>query len=110
MIESQEEKITVDGQTWGTVNGDTLRKYVRKGKHLFRKWDALGMDASVWDSLAVRGVRNLEVLDKQENILYTIDLEEIDTWADFEADWGYGVQYFIPRKYFTKTAYENSKG
>ena len=110
MITSQEEKITVDGQTWGTVNGDTLRKYVKKSRHLFRKWDAWGMDASVWDSLAVRGVRNLEVLDKQENILYTIDLEEIDTWADFEADWGYGVRYFIPRKYFTKTAYENSKG
>ena len=40
MIESQEEKITVDGQTWGTVNGDTLRKYVKKSRHLFRKWDA----------------------------------------------------------------------
>ena len=65
---TSEEKITVDGQTWGTVSGNTLRKYVRKGRHLFRKWDAWGMDATIWDSLAVRGVHVLEVLDKQETV------------------------------------------
>ena len=69
MIALQDERIVVDGQTWGTVNGDTLRKYVVKSKHFFRKWDAWGMDAAIWDSLAVRGVRNLEVRDKQEKIL-----------------------------------------
>ena len=108
MTTLQEEKVVVDGQVWGTVSDNTLRKYVRKSKHLFRKWDAWGMDAAIWDSLAVQGVHMLEILDKQEDILYTIDLEEIDTWADFEADWGYGVQYFIPRKYFKK--HENFKG
>ena len=104
----EDERVIVDGQVWGTVSGNTLRKYVVKSKHLFRKWDAWGMDAAIWDNLAVQGIRNLEVLDKQEKILYTIDLEELETWADCEADWGYGVQYFIPRKYFTKRSLDGN--
>ena len=36
------------------------------------------------------------------------DMTEGDVWIDFEKDFGYGMQYFIPRKYFTK--HENFKG
>ena len=108
MIESQQERITVDGQHWGTVSGDTLRKYVKKSKHLFRKWDAWGCDSYTWDRLASQGVNTIEVVDKEEKVLYTIDMTESDVWIDYERDFGYGMQYFVPRKYFTR--HENFKG
>ena len=47
---SLQEKINVDGKTWGVRSGSTVRKYVREGLHLFRKWDAWGVDADMWDT------------------------------------------------------------
>jgi hypothetical protein len=50
------------------------------------------------------GADRLEILDKEEKMLYTIDMQE--TWVDFKKDWGWGLQYFIPRKYFEKTDFK----
>jgi len=52
------------------------------------------------------GATKLEILDKEDKVLYTIGMDEI--WSDFQKDWGWGLQYFIPRKYFTK--HEDTQG
>ena len=40
----------------------------------------------------------LQILDKEEKVLYTIEMDE--EWAGWKRDWGWGEQYFIPRRYF----------
>ena len=94
------------GKVFGSLEGQTVRKHVRKSKHLFRKWDAWGVDCDFWDEMKDAGAAKLEILDKEEKVLYTIDMDTL--WADFQKDWGWGLQYFIPRKYFSK--HENTEG
>ena len=93
-----QEKINVDGKTWGVRSGSTVRKYVREGLLLFRKWDAWGVDADMWDTLGDDGVETLEILDSQRKLLYTISMDM--TFVDHKKDWGHGYQYFVPRRYF----------
>ena len=88
---------------FGEVTGRTVRKFVKKSKHLFRKWDSWGVDCDFWHEQKKGGVTRLEILDSEEKLLYTIDMDE-GTWADHKADFGHGMQYFIPRKYFKKNA------
>ena len=88
----------VKGKVYGALEGDTVRKYVRKSRHLFRKWDAWGIDCDFWHDMKAQGAGTLEVLDKEEKVLYTIAMD--DEWPDFQKDFGWGMQYFIPRKYF----------
>tara|TARA_R100000808_G_scaffold6830_2_gene20093 strand:+ start:11521 stop:11757 length:237 start_codon:yes stop_codon:yes gene_type:complete len=78
---------------------------VYKSKHLFRKWDAWGLDCDFFDEMVKKGAENLEILDKEENVKYTIDMDA--EWAGFKRDWGWGEQYFIPRRYFKR---EDIKG
>ena len=93
-----QEKIRVDGRIWGVRSGNTVRKYVREGIHLFRKWDAWGVDADMWDTLVDDGVETLEILDSQRKLLYTIAMDM--AFVDHKKDWGHGYQYFVPRRYF----------
>ena len=93
-----QEKINIDGKTWGVRSGNTVRKYVREGLHLFRKWDSWGVDADMWDTLVDDGVETLEILDSQRKLLYTISMDM--TYVDHKKDWGHGYQYFVPRRYF----------
>ncbi len=92
------------GKVYGALEDSTVRKHVRKSKHLFRKWDAWGIDADFWEDMKEAGANRLEILDKEEKMLYTIGMQE--TWVDFKKDWGWGLQYFIPRKYFEKTDFK----
>ena len=94
------------GKVFGALEGSTVRKHVRKSKHLFRKWDAWGIDCDFWDEMKKNGATKLEILDKEDKVLYTIGMDEV--WSDFQKDWGWGLQYFIPRKYFTK--HEDTQG
>ena len=94
------ELTVVDGKVYGSREGKTVRKYVRKSRHLFRKWNAWGIDCDYFDKMVEEGATTLEILDKEENMLYTIEMDAA-MWADFQKDWGWGLQYFIPRKYFT---------
>ena len=63
------------------------------------------MDCDFWDEMVASGADTLEILDKEENILYTIDMDA-EVWADFQKDRGWGRQYFIPRKYFRHEVFE----
>lgn len=93
-----------NGKVFGSLDGDTVRKVVRKSKHLFRKWDAWGLDCDFFDEMVEQGAKHLEILDKEEEVVYTIGMDA--EWAGFKRDWGWGEQYFIPRKYFNR---EDSK-
>ena len=95
----------VKGKVYGSLEGTKVRKYVGKSRHLFRKWNAWGVDCDYWDEMVASGADTLEILDKEENILYTIDMDA-EVWADFQKDWGWGLQYFIPRKYFRHEVFE----
>ena len=93
------------GKVYGSLEGNKVRKLVWKSRHLFRKWNAWGVDCDFWDEMIASGANTLEILDKEENILYTIDMDA-EVWADFQKDWGWGLQYFIPRKYFKHEVFE----
>jgi hypothetical protein len=88
----------VKGKVYGSLEGKTVRKYVHKSKHLFRKWDSWGLDCDFFDDMVNKGAEVLEILDKEDNLKYTIGMDA--EWAGFRRDWGWGEQYFIPRKYF----------
>ena len=93
------------GKVFGSLEGETVRKIVYKSKHLFRKWDAWGLDCAFFDEMVKKGAKTLEILDKEENVKYTIDMDS--EWSNFQKDWGWGEQYFIPRRYFKR---EDTKG
>ena len=88
----------VKGKVYGSLEGKTVRKYVHKSKHLFRKWDSWGLDCDFFDDMVNKGAEVLEILDKEDKLKYTIGMDK--EWAGFKRDWGWGEQYFIPRKYF----------
>ena len=92
------------GKVFGSLEGDTVRKVVRKSKHLFRKWDSWGIDCDFFDEMVEAGAKVLQVLDKEEKVLYTIEMDE--EWAGWKRDWGWGEQYFIPRRYFKHEDFE----
>ena len=62
----------VKGKVYGSLEGKTVRKYVHKSKHLFRKWDSWGLDCDFFDDMVNKGAEVLEILDKEDNLKYTI--------------------------------------
>ena len=76
-------------------------KWVRRSDHFLWKHLAWGFDSEVLKDFANRDA-TIEVQEKDSNDIFTVDAKR---WVSegIQEDLGYGLQYFLPEKQFTKT-------
>ena len=101
------------GKNIGEYDGKTLFKSVQTRKHLFRMFDAWGIDVELMDKILVPQKAMIEIRDTQAKKLYRIDAETARGLGQFRhyegIDGDHGGQIFIPRSIFTITDYGRSK-
>ena len=76
-----------------------LVKTVSKSKHLHRALDAWAMDATLIDQLPP-DVDAITVCEREEGKTYRVGVRQFADKAILR-DFGYGRQYFLPRRYWT---------
>lgn len=88
----------------GELSGSIFSKKVSKAKHLFRKYDAWGVDAKYFTDVLLPNNYQIKIYDRDEKKTYTISAEEFKkngVFFHFKTDADYGAQIFCPRRYFT---------
>ncbi len=86
----------------GWASGETFHKEVKQSIHLFRKFNAWGIDKQVVEELLADGVRNVLIHEVEHNVYYFATLNDYVEHG-IEGDYGHSVQLFLPLKYFKMT-------
>jgi hypothetical protein len=86
-------------KTIGAVKGNAFEKYVKKSKHLFRKWNAWGIDKTIVDGLIRDGIEIIKIHETEEKIDYSIPVKDFFQ-KGIEADFGHSKQIFLPVIHF----------
>jgi len=88
-----------EGKIWGKIKGNTLYKVIKSSKHLLRKGNALCFDLGMLDYCQEKGIRRIEVYDKESGNRYVGDLNDILRYGE-RIDFGHGIQVAIPLHFF----------
>lgn len=100
---------TRNGKNVGVFDGKTLRKKVNMSKHLFRKFDAWGLDMTLLDKVLIPAEAEIEIRDTQQKILYTISAKNarmVGMPSHFQDGFDdHGRQIFVPRSSFAQKSY-----
>lgn len=88
------------GRLVGHLRGNIYRKVVKKSKHLFRLFDAWGVDTSIVNQLSTEGCTEIRIKDSESGIVYSISLVDFMEHS-VEREFGHSKQRFVSRKYFT---------
>ena len=86
------------GQVIGTLTDSVYRKKVRKTTHLFRMFDAWGIDKKTIRDLVSLGCKEVRIADIEEKRVYIAPLsayKEHGIERNFDTP-----QIFLPRKHF----------
>ena len=92
---------TKSGKTYGTIQDRTLVKRIVESKHLL--WSKGGVPCFDADMLTVAAddIDSLKVITDKKRT-FTISLPEFEKHMQ-EINFGYGVQYFVPKEYWDIT-------
>lgn len=98
------------GRKIGSFNDEhkVFRKRVKKSKHLFKKYNAWGIQFDALCSLNNVQCREIRVLDEEENKVYTVPFTTMFREGLVE-DFGHGRQVFLGRDKWTVQDYQPSK-
>lgn len=87
------------GQPIGTLKDRIFRKVVNKDRHLFKRYDAWGIDYEVWQAL--RGdCDEIRIKETKDGVVYSIPFDDFGKKAIVE-NVGEGMQAFCPRSTFS---------
>ena len=89
-----------EGKTVGGTNGDTYYSKREFSKHFMRKFNAWGIDNDILKQFD--GVNHIRILDDENDEVYATTVEEFKKHA-IGADYGHGLQLFLPLDYWIKT-------
>lgn len=78
--------------------GCVLEKRVIESKHLHRRFNAWGIDASLVETMPADGVNMIRIVS-DSGIIEEATLDTFRTHG-ISHDFGFGPQLFLPRKYF----------
>lgn len=84
-------------------------KNTLKSRHLLRKGDAWGIDATVFEELLLPKNATIQVYEKEERITYRADAElwkKEGFYLHFKGNTDHRAQIFLPRKFFVQTQRE----
>jgi len=71
-------------------------------KHLYKKLDAIGIDAQYFKEQMVGKVRQIRVKDQDKNIIYSVDTNLYDEKGIYLHFKPHRSQIFLPRKWWYK--------
>ena len=96
---------------YGVSPDGWLCKKIQKSKHFFRNPPVIAIDKKIFDTnYKSKKIKGVKVFETEEAITYIASLE---TFIQFSIliDRGFGVQYALPLKYWTKEGekFERSK-
>ena len=83
-----------------------FRKSVWKSRHLFRKFDAWGLDAEYFTDVLYRNRYKIQVWEREEDMVYEISSEDFKKHAQYfhfknaEEKEDYRAQIFCPRRFW----------
>ena len=95
------------GKIIGRIKGDIFEKTVKKN-HLFKKYNAWGIDKTVVDSLVKEKIPRIVIHDREEKIDYETSVKEFFE-KGIEGDFGHGEQIFLSLENFEKKEAKRKK-
>jgi hypothetical protein len=87
------------------IEGDTLKKKVKRSKHFFRAASAWGVDRNTLMEAIVRGVKRVELYDEEKGDTYSASIDDFLQWG-WVLDLGYGSQVFLRETRWRKNGHE----
>ena len=85
----------------GELEGNVFSKTVSKAKHLFKTTDSWGIDYQTYEDVLLPENSTIKIHDTDENKDYTTDAEQYRLYGKVMQFKGFGLQIFLPRKYFS---------
>ena len=83
-----------------------FQKTIYKSKHLFRKFDAIGIDSNYFTDVLLPNNYNIEVWEKEENIIYETNVEKFKKNGFYfhfkEKKEDHRAQIFLSRRHWKK--------
>ena len=89
------------GKIIGRISENAFCRKVKKSQHLFRKWNAWGIDKAVVESLVRDEIPRILIHDKEEKIDYEVSVKDFAE-KGIEGEFGHGEQIFLPLENFEK--------
>jgi hypothetical protein len=86
------------GKMIGKLTKNTFKKTVKESRHLFRATDSWGIQDSVFQELPENC--RIEILDKENGILYSTTKAEWKANAEYLEFKDYGLQTYLCRDFF----------
>jgi hypothetical protein len=83
------------GRVVGEVQGNVLRKCVRRSVHFLRQPPAIAWDVCVLEQAERKGATRTEVLDTESGYIYTAPLQHFWRFG-LRLDRGHGAQVALP--------------
>lgn len=90
----------------GTLKGDIFRKRIKGSKHIYRKLDAIGIDAKIFKDVLLGQTKQIRVLDTDENMVYFVSTELFDKKGEYLHFPPHRAQIFLSRRYWDKENYK----
>lgn len=72
----------------------------RSSKHLMVAMDAWAVDKAILDDLSLHNCKAIQLYDADEGVFYQVSLE-LFLEKGITKEFGYGLQLFLPRSYWT---------
>jgi len=83
-----------------------FQKTIYKSKHLFRKFDAIGIDSDYFTDVLLPNKYDIEVWEKEENFIYEINAEQFKHYGFYfhfkEKKEDHHAQIFLSRRHWKK--------
>lgn len=104
--------LTIDGKQniCGTIRKTDFCKIVKSRKQIMQKFNAVGMDAEVWNTIVKQQCETFTVLVKYEKMWYRGRTSELDLIKHYQHHKPYRAQVFFPlEKFKIKKEYKPKK-
>ena len=83
----------------GFQNGQFFTKKVKASRHLFRKYDAWGIEACLFPKMEQNGINWIKIVEEEKNIVYVVSRQIFQEFGYKETIHG-SEQIFLPLKRF----------
>jgi len=92
----------------GKLIGDTWIQPVCRTKHFLRVLNAWGKDKAILEQLRFLGCNTVRLMEREQRKIYSAPLSKFFTHG-IEADFGQGLQVFLPEKEWAITLFEQAE-
>lgn len=91
------------------IENATLKKSFTFSRHALKKPPALAVDLEIFQEAVSRGVKTVELYDRENNVFYTATVEQFRQHG-FRINRGFGEQIALHLKHWTKSDKAAIKG